>query len=187
MNIIKIYNKDDIYKGCILASIAHAIMIAHYPELSYEHSWDGNNYSVQDSAGIRGTITFTEQYCVAAFRNENSKRLMKIQTANNYFKNAPKQVIEIALKDTLQYLLEEINSEIIPVITTSFWGTKDELYSNDTFDDMNFNGLNILENQLLCVEVAIKNWKEYYDMSTEQTKLLNSLYNKKFQIQINQL
>jgi hypothetical protein len=39
-------NKNNIWNGCILASIAHAIMVAQYPELSYEHSWDGENYNI---------------------------------------------------------------------------------------------------------------------------------------------
>lgn len=42
---------DQIWRGCTLAAIAHAIMVAHYPMFSNEHSWDGFNYSLQDSAG----------------------------------------------------------------------------------------------------------------------------------------
>jgi len=60
---------ETLWKGCILASIAHAIMVSHYPEFSNEHSWDGINYSVQDTSGTRGTITFHSEYCVGAFCN----------------------------------------------------------------------------------------------------------------------
>lgn len=31
-------NQKKLWNGCMFASIAHAIMVAHYPELSYEHS-----------------------------------------------------------------------------------------------------------------------------------------------------
>jgi len=68
-------SKEELWKGCILASLAHAIMVAHHPNLSNEHSWDELNYSVQDSSGGRGTITFSLDYVVAAFRNDNSHRL----------------------------------------------------------------------------------------------------------------
>ena len=62
-NINKIQFKiQDLYKGCMLAAIAHAIMTAYYPEGANEHSWDEMNYSVQDSAGTRGTITFCNIY-----------------------------------------------------------------------------------------------------------------------------
>ena len=42
------WRMEELWQGCILASIAHAIMVAHYPELSNEHSWDGINYNIQD-------------------------------------------------------------------------------------------------------------------------------------------
>ena len=29
-----------LYEGCILAAIAHAVSVGLYPELDYEHSWD---------------------------------------------------------------------------------------------------------------------------------------------------
>ena len=69
--------KERLWKGCMLASIAHAIMVAYYPEVSNEHSWDGINYSIQDSAGARGTITFSQDYFVAVFRDDDVERLVK--------------------------------------------------------------------------------------------------------------
>ncbi|MEK4700189.1 hypothetical protein MKX47_11380 [Solibacillus sp. FSL R7-0668] len=77
-------NKNNLWSGCILASVAHAIMVAHYPELSYEHSWDGDNYSVVDDSGGRGTITFKDNYFVGAFRNDNFPRT-DISTAIDFF------------------------------------------------------------------------------------------------------
>ena len=64
--------KTVIFKGSLIASISHAIMTNVYPEFSYEQSWDGANCFIQDSSGIRGTITFETDYCVGAIRNENS-------------------------------------------------------------------------------------------------------------------
>ena len=57
MEIIDHINPYNLWKGCILASIAHAIMVSHYPLSACEHSWEGNNYSFQDMSGIRGTIS----------------------------------------------------------------------------------------------------------------------------------
>lgn len=70
VNVNSQLNQTNLWNGCILASIAHAIMVAHYPELSYEHSWDGDNYSVVDDEGGRGTVSFKRDYFVAAFRND---------------------------------------------------------------------------------------------------------------------
>jgi hypothetical protein len=47
------WEREQLWEGCILASIAHAIMVAHYPELSYKKSWDDFNYNMQDSPGVR--------------------------------------------------------------------------------------------------------------------------------------
>ena len=39
-------NVKTLYEGCYLASISCAVMSAKFPELSFEHSWDGTSYSV---------------------------------------------------------------------------------------------------------------------------------------------
>ena len=38
--------------------IAHAINVAHCPDFSHESSWDGFNYSMQDSQGDKGQLRF---------------------------------------------------------------------------------------------------------------------------------
>lgn len=98
INEIK-WRKEQLWEGCLLASIAHAIMVAHYPEQANEHSWDGMNYSIQDSSGTRGTVTFCSEYFVAAFRNEDSERVShinNIKQAKEYFEGSPKEIINLA-------------------------------------------------------------------------------------------
>lgn len=169
---------EQLWKGCVLAGIAHAIMVSYYPEMSNEQSWDDLNYSVQDSMGQRGTISFKENYCVAVFRNDNSERINKALRAEEYFQGASKEIIELANIETLQYLLDEVEGETRPFITTAFWG-KDELYSNDSFENMLVNGGNLLRYQVLDTEKAIGAWKETYDMNVEQIQLLKFIYKRK--------
>src|SRR5690348_9136227 len=83
------WQRENLWEGCILASIAHAIMVAHYPELSNEQSWDDINYNIQDSSGARGTITFHPNYYAGAFRNEFSER--EYIYALDYFNSPPKE------------------------------------------------------------------------------------------------
>ena len=47
-------DREQLWKGCVLNSIAHAINVAHCPDFSHESSWDGFNYSMQDSQGGQG-------------------------------------------------------------------------------------------------------------------------------------
>ncbi len=172
------WTKEQLWKGCILASIAHAIMVAHYPDLSNEQSWDGINYNVQNSTGARGTVTFHSQYCIAAFRDDNSDRIAiknKVQEAYAYFKNAPKEIMSFAEIETLQYLLDNVNGKRVPLITAAFWEVTNKLVSIDTFDAVINNGGFLLEIQLMDFKAAIKAWKTYYDMSAQQCDLLESI------------
>ena len=172
------WKPDELKDGCILASLAHAIMVAKYPFLANEHSWDGANYSVQDSEGQRGTITFLNGICVAAFRNDNSERIAWKERAEHFFQGATSEVLQIANLETLQFLMDKVDGTILPFITTAFWGGT-QLFSNDTMQDLFKNGASLLHRQLLPSEQAIESWKEFYEMNTGQVLLLLRLFDKK--------
>lgn len=174
---IKGWNYEQLWNGCILASIAHAIMVAHYPYLSNEHSWDGFNYNVQDSEGIRGTVTFQKNNLVAAFRNDET--VPRNFSSLDFFQGAPDKIIEIAKAETLQYLLESVNGKDIPLITTAIWGNGNQIFSLDTFDIMIENGGGLLERQVMEFHEAIESWQEYYEMTVEQITLMKNIYQRK--------
>lgn len=178
-NINKIsWNSKQLWNGCILAGIAHAIMVAHYPEMANEQSWDGLNYSVQDSMGQRGTVSFRGSQCVAAFRNDKSERVSKVIEASKFFQGANEEILNLANSEALQYLLDEIDGNTMPFITTAFWGDYD-LYSNDTIEELICNGGSLLEYQVMEYEKAISGWAENYDMNTNQVNLLKIIYDRK--------
>jgi len=186
------WRRDTLWQGCLLAAIAHAIMVARYPESANEHSWDGMNYSVQDSSGARGTVTFHKDYCVAAFREENRRRLTaknkKLQdrlnylgAAEAYFAGAPEAVVQLARAETLQYLLDEIDGETRPCITTTCWGSDDTFYSADNYEDFLACGGFLLATQCQDVEAGITFWQEAYDMSDIQLSLLRGIFERKLE------
>nr|WP_269151604.1 hypothetical protein [Sutcliffiella horikoshii] len=173
------WDYQQLWNGCILASIAHAMMVAHYPEISNEHSWDGFNYSVQDNQGTRGTITFCQNSVVAAFRNDNIETIN--QPAIELFQGSPKKIIEIASTETLLYLYESIGGRDTPVITTGFWGERNQnqIYSSHPINTMIDNGGAILKRQVMEFSSAINAWQEYYEMNDEQVLLLKGIYKRK--------
>lgn len=172
-------NKNNLWNGCILASVAHAIMVAHYPEISYEHSWDNDNYNVLDGSGGRGTISFKDNYFVAAFRNDNFTRT-DIPAAIDFFKGAPDDIFELAKNDTLEYLLEEDeDGKENPSITTAFWGDNNTITSIDNIVRIVQCGGYLLERQFMEHDTAVESWRDYYEMTTEQLKLLKSIYLRK--------
>lgn len=181
INEIK-WKKEQLKKGCLLASLAHAIMVAHYPEVANENSWDGMNYNIQDSEGTRGTITFDLEYCVAAFRRDDSKRINSVNTikqAKEYFEGASNEIVKLAETEALQYLLEDIDGRAIPLITTAFWGIGERMFTTDSFDEMYENGGFLLERQVMDIEESIEAWVEYYDMSSQQCDLLKTIFKRK--------
>ena len=40
-------NSSKLYEGSLQAAITHAVAVGMYPELNYEHSWDGINYCMK--------------------------------------------------------------------------------------------------------------------------------------------
>ncbi|KAA0763944.1 hypothetical protein [Bacillus sp. SH5-2] len=172
-------NKEQLWKGCILKSIAGAIFVAHAPDFAHESSWDGCNYSMQDSQGGRGTITFHPNYTIACLQDVNSERIDEWIDATNYFEGAPSEVKETAKEEALQYVLEEIEGETVPVITTAFWIEESGAYSIDSFEEMEEHGGFLLEIPILDMESAMERLEEEYELTEEQIELLQLVYERK--------
>lgn len=177
------WNKKQLWEGCMFGSINHAIMVAHYPYVSHEQSWDGINFSIQDGSSTRATITFHPSGCVAVFRNDKSNRAYgkksKEIKLEDYFKNAPAEILKIANEECLQYLLDEIDSKIQPVISTSVWEENGNFYSMDSLETFLEEGGEILQKQSLSIDEAQEIWMEEFEMTEEQSELTLSIFNRK--------
>ena len=170
-------NPKRLYEGCIQAAISHAIAAGMYPELNYEHSWDGINYCMNDSQGCKATITFHEKYIVAVF--QDIKKVNWNTDALAFFDGATKEMFEIAQNEALQYMLTNVDGVVKPVITAAFWGTWDKLNSVQTFDSIVENGGHIIRSQLLPYDNAMDEWRNYYDLDSNQISLIQKLFNAK--------
>ena len=177
MNKLK-FKKNDLYNGCLIGAIAHAIIVGRYPELSYEQSWDGINYNLVGDNGIRGTITFNGEECVAAFRNEKNINDNEIENALSFFEEAPESIKSIAKNETLLYLLEIVNKKKVPLITAGFWSEGENIVTSCSEEEIILNGMSIIEKQIMPIEKSILEWKEYYEMEEEEIELLKIIYKK---------
>lgn len=171
-------NVQDVWKGSILGSLAHAIMVAKYPFLSYEQSWDGANYNVQDGQGVRGTVSFIDNCCAAALRDDSQKKLFTGKEIDYLLMGVDKIIEGVFKEETLQYLLDEVNGEAVPTITAIFWGT-DDLYTSLSIENMMRGGGNLLEKQFMKYQDAFPAWCEEYKMDDSQASLLEKLYSEK--------
>ncbi len=145
-------NPQKLYSGCIFMAVAHAVTVGEYPELNYEHYWDGINYFI------------------AVFQDMSAE--MPYQDAMNYFKGAPEAIVELAKTEAFQYVLENIAGEIKPYITAAFWGTWDELYSTSEYGEFMKNSAHILDIQLMEIHEALKACDDYYGLTDEQMDLI---------------
>lgn len=170
-------NPYELYKGCLLAAIAHAVTVGEYPEFNYEHSWDGINYCMNNSQGCRATITFHSEFIIAVF--QESSQIKNHKTAKDYFQDAPSQIVELAYQETLQYVLDDLDGEIQPVITAAFWGNWKDLYSLLTWDEIVTCGGYIIENQLLDYQKALAVWDNDYGFNNQQIDLICDLFQQK--------
>lgn len=172
-------NPKKLYKGCIFCSVAHAVTAGEYPELNYEHSWDGLNYCMNNSKGCRGTITFGKKYIVAVFQDKSAK--IPYRDAMEYFKGAPKAIVELAEAESLLYVLENMDGGTKPCITAAFWGTWEELYSTLTYDEIMKNSAHILAVQLMETQDALRACDDYYGLTDGQMDLILSLSEQRSQ------
>lgn len=168
-----------IFRGCLIASISHAIMTNMYPDLAYEQSWDGKNYSIQDSANIRGTITFEKEYCVGAIRNELSRTAGNINNADKIMHSFPAKIIATARQETLQYLLNENNGKVFPDITSVFWADSESLHCEQNSVSILKEDFNLLSRIVLPQEDAFKAWQEYYEMNEKTVELIKTIVAEK--------
>ena len=170
-------NFSQIFSGCLFSSIAHAIMTNKYPLLSYEQSWDHDNYSVKNEL-IEFTIFFNAEYCVGAIRN-NKSILAYGEEINRLVDDFPKDSKKFLVEEVLQYLLEYKDNEIVPVISSVFYCDNKRLHftsvNNSIIDEDIQNFL------LYCspVKKLQDYWKQYYDMTDDNIRLLILLYENK--------
>ena len=175
--------KNDFFKGCLRSFIAHAIMTNIYPALSYEQSWDESNFSIQNSQGIRGTVTFSKDFCVCGIRNETGGLFSQNNYTFDYKKELsrkfPSKIIEIAETETLQYLLIDYDGKTFPNITSVFWCDDDFFgYHSESLDQFSTD-LKLFKTILMPEDEALEALSGYYEMDDNSIRLLKYLFVEK--------
>lgn len=173
-----------IWPGCLLASVAHAVFVCRAPFMAHEHSWDGRNYNVQDSAGSRATIAFgphTGQF-VAAFFLKASPRNPFLTRGKKRLDQpldqlVPSHMQELA-KNATDYLLQYLDDAPVPIVTSAFWSsaTGDHVESHDTWRDALDHGASLVTKELLSTAVALNAWTTELDLTSVDTELVREIF-----------
>lgn len=173
---------DNLWRGCILASVMHAVAMTTFPELAYEHSWDGPNYSVNDSAGTRGTITFADSGFVALFRDERSSELHELSgdaVECPLFHGAPRTIVELAREETLQYLLDDVSGTMAPCISAAFWGCREETAATAPWQGVFRQGAHVIGNQCKPLEEQFSLWSQLYSIDDPLVSVARHLFDRR--------
>ena len=111
-------NYNSLYEKCIMASIAHAIMVGKYDLLASEQSWDGNNYNFQNMEGVRGVISFSEDCYVCVIQNDANYYGYRECCVSELFYGADETIVKLA-DEALQYMLIEYQGNSVPFISVA--------------------------------------------------------------------
>lgn len=172
-----------LWSGAILNTIAHAVWIFADPLLSYEKSWDGSNYCVQNSMGARGTVTFSDENVIGVFFDENSPRNPLRSGAEynllTFFRGANPELVALAQNEALQYILSEYNGTLTPIITSAFWNEGEFLTAAEPWSEVIFHGAHLIRADTLDTTSAIAELQSAYDFSSSQINFVQSLFDRK--------
>ncbi len=170
-------NKKDLYNCCLLRGIINAMWNAIFCELSYESSWDRYNYSMNNSQGSIGTITFKNNTVFGAFRNDNEDYIDDLEYA---LKVVPSELKEVAEKDALQYLLNvDENGETVPTITTFLWSVDEKIYLSHNEEEFHELSGGFLEYMTDGLDSYIEQLVEEFELTDEQLEFIMLIYNRK--------
>lgn len=174
---------DTLYKRCVLSSVIHAIMVGgEYGVFPAEQSWERKNYSFQNLAGVRGTISFADDRYICVIQNNTMYETYTNQYMLELLHGAEEKTIDLANKEALQYVLDEFNGEVIPFVSAAFWGNKDINYSNLSEDQIVKISDEAILPLLYSEDDTKEFWKESYEMTNEQMKLAEEIYKRRLGI-----
>ncbi len=169
----------ELKSGAVFASIAHALGVVRFPSVSHEQSWEGNNYNIQDSAGSRGTVTFTVNCVIGAFFAPSSPRSKADArlSLEDRLRGMPLAALDLATTETTQYLVQEVGGQPYPVVTSAFWGTdlNCPLCAAEDWDQVLAHGAFLLRNQFLAMDDAVVAWRRRYDLTALEIEFAKSL------------
>jgi hypothetical protein len=91
----------------------------------------------------------------------------------------PPALRALAEAETLQYLLQEHQGVIRPIITTAFWTEGDRLAANEPWDQVYEHGAALVRFPLMGQLPAVEALRGDYDLSQAQVELLQRLFRQK--------
>jgi hypothetical protein len=180
--------KQSLWPGLLLGSIAHAVFVARYPFLAHEQSWDGSVFNIQDSEGSRGTIafgTFRDQFVAVFFLEDSNRNPLRADSHTPVDTSARLFGIPVQLKAlsdlALEYVLQDIDGTSVPVITAAFWSNPDGsmITANEPWPEVFEHGAILIRKQLLPLSEGMSQWANEFELSSSEIVLVENLFERR--------
>ena len=156
MNSFKDITFKKIYNNCVLSTLFHCFTIGDFYLLDYELFWDNNSIFLNNSAGIRCSVTFYDNFFV--FLNQNQIIDHEIYGSIH---NIPKEYLLDFEENILPFYKE--NGKLN--ISTYFWGDEKESYSLDDEETIETLCGNFSLLYKGDVHELVEYWSVYYEIN----------------------
>jgi hypothetical protein len=143
--------------------------------------WTGDVYQLNDWEGTSGVVVFLTNAAVGAFYDVHSRHKWDwlLQNQASFFRGMPADLRVIAERIALQYLLQDVEHRVMPLVTAVFWSEGETLSAAVPWPEFMENGGHILRNHLLDRKEALAEWAEGYDMTEEEVAFAERLFDRK--------
>jgi hypothetical protein len=147
--------------------------------------WEGMTYLLDNMSGWTGAIYFGESETIGAFFAADSSRNPFPSNGldydvTSYFAGMPPSMWRAAEDNVLRYLTDTLGGQAVPVITAAFWGEGDSISAAESWSQMYWNGVVLIDRQLMPPDTALAAWRVQYSLSDEQVAFIRSLVHKRF-------
>ncbi|MGL6074538.1 MAG: hypothetical protein ACRC8S_10300 [Fimbriiglobus sp.] len=162
-----------------MSSIVHATVQPRF-DLYFE-GWTGDVYQLNDSSGTSGVVVFLVDGAVGCFYDVHSPHSWEWLRENqdSLFVGMPSDLQVIARRIALQYLLQDIDGQAVPVVSAVFWAESGNLSAAVPWSEFLENGGHILRIQLLEPDAALAEWTAGYELTPEEVEFAQRVFEQK--------
>jgi hypothetical protein len=173
-------------RGILLGCIAHALWLAaNQGMFAHNHQWEGDTYVEDIDQGERWAVTFVSEGAVAVFYSSESERNpfpdgSPPYDQARYFQGMPDR-LQTAKERALAWMINLDWGMGGPnaAITAAMWADGERFTANEPWEVVFHHSLCACHHQLLPLEVALVEWKDYFDLDAEGVAVLRSLYQRR--------
>jgi hypothetical protein len=170
---------DRLRAGAVLGSIVHATVQPRFA--MFFEGWMGDVHQLNDWEGTSGVVVHFTGGAVGAFYDVHSvhQRAWLLENQQSFFRGMPVDLRAIADKLALQYMLQDVDGKVVPLVTAVFWSTGERLSAAVPWEEFMENGGHILRTHLMDRAASLAEWAMGYGMTAEEVALAERVFDRK--------